>query len=184
MKTETDLELELVKVGSPRDFRLAELLGENALDCLVLYFDGKEAPWVGGTPPNTLNNRLARMQAVETLNKHGKQWQQFFPEWARMFRDKLGLPADVTADTYKPVISLKIHRVVAGYSSHASAAMTLFEMLGNRLKTWDLSMTTAEDLSAAVYRCHLVSREGKAYCETGESQPAVIAEAFVKLLES
>jgi len=125
MKTETDLEM--VRVGSELDFRLAELLGENHLDCLVLYFDGKEAPWVGGTPPNTLMNRLQRLDAVNKLNKHGKQWRDFFPEWARMFREKMGLPETATAENYRPKIGLKVHRVVAGYSQHLSAAVKLLE---------------------------------------------------------
>lgn len=128
----------MVKVGTDLDFRLAELLGENHLDCLVFYFDGKEAPWVGGTPPNTLTNRLQRLDAVNTLNKHGKQWRAFFPEWARMFREKMGLPETATAENYRPKISLKVHRVVAGYSPHLSAAVQLLESLAKKgwLKQW------------------------------------------------
>lgn len=178
MKSKTDTApLPIVNVGTSIDFHLAELLGERALMALVMYFDGQPAPWVGGTPPDTPASREQRMEVVNAFNRHGREWEQFFPEWARMFREKMGLPEHLTAKTYRPLVELKVHRVVAGYSQHLSAAMSLFEQLKSKLKGWSVSV------SSQGAQCNLVAVSGGMYTEVGESVPAVIALAFERLLE-
>lgn len=168
----------IVIKNPPLDFELTELLGEKPGDFIVLYLDGQPVPFTG-TPYDSPSQRESYQRFVESLNSRGKEsrWPEFFANWKSYFCHHYKLPVETTSEQYHPTFSWAIHRVCAGYSEHPHLAITLFEKIGHRIRTWKLSKS-----NEGIEFAELVTLGGKEYRESGKGVAIALSAAAVRLL--
>lgn len=168
---------EIILINDPIDYALCQALGESPADFVVLHVDGKQMNGFGS--PFFSRKTLEDYKEIARLlnSKTGKTWAKFYASWKSKFMEQFNLAPTTTAEDFRPVFSVEIHRVCAGYSKHMSAAMILFETGKNNLLAWSLAKTSLDE-----YCCELISTMGRKISEEGESAPRVIATAFHKLL--
>src|SRR6185312_7775407 len=128
---------EIIIKNKPIDIELAGLLQEEQHDFIVLCFDGVQLDFFG-TPYDSPNSRVARGQLVQMLNDRSSDslWPKMFSKWKPQICRQFGLSLEITAETYRPVVSWKISRVCRGYSEHLHAAIGLFETVADKIDHW------------------------------------------------
>ena len=174
------MEPELIISGNQIDYDLAELLGETPGDFLVLCFDGVQFNRFG-TPYDTPVQRARKQEMVNYLNDRSKHswWTEMWKNWAGEIRQQFNLPAETGADDYRPVVSYKIKRVVAGRSQYLHCAIRLFEELDDRIETWGV-----RKCNDGKYLVNIVSADRSICIHSDESLPLAICQAVVRLLTS
>lgn len=129
-----------IKINStPLDLELCELLGEKPSDFIIICLDG--VPVEGfGTPIDSPSNRLERMALVEALNRRSKRslWPKFWENWWPELCKQFALPIGTTSDQFRPLASLHVSRVCAGYSEHLHCAIRLFEVCADKIENWSV----------------------------------------------
>jgi hypothetical protein len=119
---------------------------------------------------------------VRLLNSRKKKeslWPRMWENWASEIRKQYGLPADATADDFRPVVSYQIKRVVAGRSEYLHCAIRLFEEIDAKLKTWSV-----RKLRDGKHLVEIVTSEDRPIMESGESLPMAICKAVVRTLKA
>jgi hypothetical protein len=174
------MEPELVISSAQIDFELCELLGKGSADFIVLYADGEKMDFFG-TPYDSPRNRQMYAEIVDDLNSMKKKggWPDFFREWKGHFCKRFDLPADTTAETYHPKISMKISRVCHGYSVHLHAAIGLFDEVSHMLKFWNIGKTRD-----GKSRVEIETVDNRPMMHSGDSMPLVIVQVITRLLKS
>lgn len=175
------MEPELIISGNPIDYELAELLGERSADFIVLCFNGVQFERFG-TPYDSPRERERTESMVRLLNSRKKKeslWPRMWENWASEIRKQYGLPADATADDFRPVASYQIKRVVAGRSEYLHCAIRLFEEIDAKLKTWSV-----RKLRDGKHLVEIVTSEDRPIMESGESLPMTICKAVVRTLKA
>jgi len=172
------MEIPLIINHSALDLELCELLGEKPADFIVLCADGEQVPFFG-TPLDSPLARKAQQAFVDGINDRSKKstWPEFFANWKSYFCREYKLPPETTAAGYHPNFSWAIARVCPGYSEHLRVAISLFEALGAKVKSWTLARAPGgSDM------VEIVSASGAVYRETGSGMAALIAQAAARLL--
>jgi len=174
------MEPEIITSSAQIDFNLCKLLGKGSADFIVLYADGKKMDFFG-TPYDSPRNRQMYGEIIADLNSKKKKggWAEFFEEWKRPFCKCFDLPEETTAESYRPILSMKISRVCCGYSVHLHAAIGLFDELASQLKTWSVRKTL--DGKSLV---EIVTVDNRPMMHSGDSMPLVIVQVIVRLLNS
>ena len=174
------MEPEIIIDGEQIDYDLAEMLGEKPGDFLVLCFDGVQFERFG-TPTDSPAARKRKSEMVECLNDRSKNswWPELWLNWAGEIRKQYKLPPETVADDYRPVVSYKIHRVVAARSKYLHAAIRLFEQMGDRLKTW--SCRKCRD---GKYLVEIVTADDRPIMESGDELPLAICKGVLRALKS
>lgn len=174
------MEPEIIIDGQQIDFDLAEMLGEKPGDFLVLCFDGVQFKRFG-TPTDSPAARKRKSEMVDCLNDRSKKswWLELWLNWAGEIRKQYNLPPETGADDYRPVVSYKIHRVVADRSKYLHAAIRLFEQMGDRLKTW--SCRKCRD---GKYLVEIVTADDRPIMESGDELPLAICKGVLRALKS
>ncbi len=172
------MEIPLIIKSTALDFELCELLGEKPGDFLVLCANGEQVPFFG-TPWDSPLARKAQQAFVDSINDRSKEssWPEFFANWKTYFCREYKLPTETTAAGYHPNFSWVIERVCTGYSEHLHVAISLFEALGAKVKSWTLARAPGgPDM------VEIVSASGAVYRETGSGMAALIAQSAARLL--
>lgn len=175
------MEPELTISGNPIDYELTELLGEKSADFIVLCFNGVQFERFG-TPYDSPHERERTESMVRLLNSRKKKeslWPQMWENWAREIRKQYGLPADATADDFRPVVSYQIKRVCYGRSENLHCAIRLFEELADKIKTW--GVRKCEDGKHLV---EIVTADGRPMMDSGEKLPMTICKVVRRMLKS
>ncbi len=173
----------IIDDNSALDLAITLRLGEKPGDFIVLCLDGQVMKGFG-TPFDTLNNRHLAEMRVERLNDRSSHswWPEFFASWKQNLTDQFSLPADATAESFRPVCSWAIHRVCTGWSQRLFTAIQLFDAdhLGSRVESWEIGVGL-DGTGAAT----LEAPSGKVFCRTGKKDLAhLIALAALALLEA
>jgi hypothetical protein len=171
------MEIPLIIKNPPLDFELSELLGEKFGDFIVLTIDGEQVPFFG-TPWDSPSARENQKYLVDGLNDRSKKslWPELFKNWKAYFLRDYKLPPETTAEIYHPNFGFAIARTCVGYSTHLHAAISVFEKLGARVKSWHV------ENAGGVETVEIVSADGAVYRETGEGMARLISQAAVRLL--
>ena len=170
-------DIPLLTKSAPLDYEVSDLIGEGASDFLVLCLDGIQLESFG-TPHDTPAARVEQQRFVDALNDRSPDslWPVFFHNWKSAICKDLGLPPDTTAESCRPVVSLAVSRVCAGYSKYLHAAIGLFKTLGDKINAWSVS---AAGERAFV---RIVSADGTVFTENGQNMALVIVLAVKRVL--
>ena len=180
-QTPEKMEPELIISGNPIDYELTELLGEKSADFIVLCFDGVQFERFG-TPYDTPRQRESTESMIRLLNSRDKKetlWPEMWKNWAGEIRKQYGLPADATADDFRPVVSYQIKRVCYGRSENLHCAIRLFEELADKIKTW--GVRKCDDGKHLV---EIVTADGRPMMDSGEKLPMTICKVVRRMLKS
>lgn len=177
-------DIPLVMVSNPIDCELAELIGEKPGDFLVLYADGLVVEGFG-SPFDSPGQRRIWLDTVEQLNTRTGVWEDFYESWGATLRKMHGIAEDVSAEAFRPVFSVRVHRVVSGYSQHINPAMRLLERLREKGIAGSYLIDVLSNYAGVTVYCqqaripYFSSKEG-----ANVTLPPLIAEAVLKLLKA
>lgn len=176
------MEPELIIKGEPIDYEISELLGEKPGDFLVLCFDGVQFERFG-TPSDSPAARKRKSEMVDYLNDRSKDswWPELWKNWAGEIRAQYGLPPETGPDDYRPLVSYKISRVVAGRSKYLHCAIRLFEEIDEKLKTWSVRKLRNGEPKHLV---EIVTIDDRPILESGDDLPLVICKAIRRVLKA
>lgn len=172
-----------IPINPPIDFQLAELLGEKPQDFLVLHFDDQPAQGFG-TPFDSPLAR-AQMEAQVTLLNERDTFCVWPDVWANRAKDlikQFNLPPTTTAEQFHPTASYKIHRIVAGYSSHIGVAMGLLEKLQPNINGWEIACAATNAVRFGV-TLRTIGKVGD-ITTLSKVLPSAIAKAVLIFLQS
>jgi len=166
--------------SAPIDLELCELLGDKPGDFLVLCFDGVQLDFFG-TPYDSPRARVERQGLVDAINDTSETslWPDMWKNWKAQICQQFKLPETTTSDKYRPVVTLEISRVCAGYSEHLHAAIGLFEKLGDKITMWSVREIIKGDVLVEIF-----APDFKKYSRTGNRASLVIAETVCELLKA
>lgn len=175
------MEPELVLASSPLDFELAQLLGVEPGDFLILCFDGVQFKGFG-TPFDTPQNRKDRQALVDGLNDRTTKswWPELWVNWSADLKAQYGLAELAGApDDQRPTASIKVSRVCAGYSSYLHCAIRLFEheRVSALVSHWAVGVGADGE-----YYVKITNRDDRHFDEVGQSLSLVIGLAVKRLL--
>jgi hypothetical protein len=167
--------------SAPIDLELCELLGDKPSDFLVLCFDGVQLDFFG-TPYDSPRARVERQGLVDAINDTSEDslWPDMWKNWKAQICQQFKLPETTTSDKYRPVVTLEISRVCAGYSEHLHAAIGLFETIADKIASWSI-IHKPSDESCCV---EVFTRDFKSHICKGHRPSLVIAECVCELLKA
>lgn len=163
--------------SAPIDLELCELLGDKPGDFLVLCFDGVQLDFFG-TPYDSPRARVERQGLVDAINDTSENslWPDMWKKWKAQICQQFKLPETTTSDKYRPVVTLEISRVCAGYSEYLHAAIQLFEDCADKIERWELKQGV--DCRASV-----VDKRGVTYLNIRKTMSEAIAATMLELLK-